>query len=84
MRAMQTATCLLVLACLATPMLAAEAEVKQPVLDGETRLEMFQTHVAMKEESPHESLKWSDCSRWALHLYNFKVASDKYVIFIKT
>ena len=38
---------------------AVEAEIKQPILDSETRMELFATFAAMQEESPHKALKWN-------------------------
>jgi photosystem II stability/assembly factor-like uncharacterized protein len=38
---------------------ATAPEVKEPILDSETRLERFEQHLAMKEESPFKKAKWS-------------------------
>ena len=38
---------------------ATAAEFKEPILDCVTRVEKFEQHRAMKEESPFKKAKWS-------------------------
>ncbi len=45
--------------CLGTWSSAADSGVKEPIPDGETRLEMHQRHMEMKSESPFKAMKWS-------------------------
>ena len=58
MRALYSAVCFILSLCLGLSSAAADSGVKQPVLDGETRLEMHQRHMAMKDESPFAAMKW--------------------------
>lgn len=58
MRAFVSTLCLLLLACVAMPVAAADPDVKPPVLDSAIRLEMFEKHGAMKEESEYGKAEW--------------------------
>ena len=58
MKALYSAVCFSLAACLGASSVAAEPGVKQPIPDSETRLEMHQRHLAMKEESPFKATKW--------------------------
>ncbi len=59
MRTFLTASTLVLLVSLATTVSAATPEVKEPILDSETRLERFEQHLTMKQESPFKKAKWS-------------------------
>ena len=59
MRTFLTASTLVLLVGFATTVSAAAPEVKEPILDSETRLERFEQHLTMKQESPFKKAKWS-------------------------
>ena len=59
MRALSTASCLVLLMGAATSLVAQGSDVKPPLLDSSTRLEAFERHVAMKAESEFAKAKWS-------------------------
>jgi photosystem II stability/assembly factor-like uncharacterized protein len=58
MRLRLATTCIPLLLCFSTAVSGAESDVKQPVLDAEARLGMFEQHQEMKEASPHKKAKW--------------------------
>lgn len=59
MRAFLSCVCFVLSTALATPSAAADRGAKQPVQDGEARLEMHQRHLELSEESPYKALKWN-------------------------
>lgn len=58
MRAISSVVCGFICILMASVAFGADSGVKAPVLDVADRLERFATYATMKEESPHENLKW--------------------------